>query len=74
MTNAVIESNFDEIAAKSPMNLKIPDSQFNIKEDAGNHTIRFQALREGYFCVDKDSRDGALVLNRIVTLKEDANK
>lgn len=74
LTNAVIESNFDEIAAKSPMNLKIPDSQFNIKEDAGNHTIRFQALREGYFCVDKDSRDGALVLNRIVTLKEDANK
>ena len=33
---------------------------------------RLQLERLGYFCVDPDSRDGALVLNRTVTLKESA--
>jgi len=31
---------------------------------------RWQLERVGYFAVDEDSRDGALVLNRIVTLRE----
>jgi len=31
---------------------------------------RFQFERLGYFCVDPDSRPGALVFNRTVTLKE----
>ncbi len=31
---------------------------------------RFQFERLGYFCVDQDSRPGALVLNRTVTLKD----
>ena len=31
---------------------------------------RFQLERLGYFCVDTDSKDGALVLNRTVTLRE----
>jgi glutaminyl-tRNA synthetase len=30
----------------------------------------FQFERLGYFCVDPDSRPGALVLNRTVTLKD----
>ena len=31
---------------------------------------RFQFVRNGYFCVDnKDSKDGELVFNRIVSLK-----
>ena len=30
----------------------------------------FQFIRNGYFCVDKDSRPGAPVFNRTVTLKE----
>ncbi|KAI5960762.1 GLN4 [Candida pseudojiufengensis] len=74
---AIIESNFKEIISKSPMNLKIPGSQFNIDETSGNNTIRFQALREGYFCVDKDcnlEKNDGIILNRIVTLKEDVNK
>lgn len=30
----------------------------------------FQFVRQGYFCVDaKDSKEGALVFNRIVSLK-----
>jgi glutaminyl-tRNA synthetase len=31
---------------------------------------RFQFERMGYFCVDPDSREGALVFNRTVTLKD----
>jgi glutaminyl-tRNA synthetase len=31
---------------------------------------RFQFLRLGYFCVDKDSKEGAPVFNRTVTLKD----
>jgi glutaminyl-tRNA synthetase len=30
----------------------------------------FQFMRNGYFCVDKDSKPGALIFNRTVTLKE----
>ncbi|HUZ58245.1 MAG TPA: glutamine--tRNA ligase/YqeY domain fusion protein [Hanamia sp.] len=30
----------------------------------------FQFMRNGYFCIDKDSKPGALVFNRTVTLKE----
>lgn len=37
-------------------------------------SVRFQALRVGYFCMDKDSKDNKLVLNRVVTLKEDSAK
>ena len=33
----------------------------------GSH---FQFVRNGYFCIDKDSRPGKLVFNRTVTLKE----
>ncbi len=32
--------------------------------------IRYQFLRQGYFCVDQDSRPGAIVFNRIVSLRD----
>lgn len=31
---------------------------------------RFQFLRKGYFCIDKDSTPGKLIFNRTVTLKD----
>ena len=31
---------------------------------------RFQFERQGYFCVDLDSKPGALVFNRTVTLRD----
>ena len=31
---------------------------------------RYQFLRQGYFCVDSDSRTGSLVFNRIVSLRD----
>lgn len=38
------------------------------------HYTRFQFERIGYFCVDPDSDDSHLVLNRTVSLKEDKGK
>ena len=37
-------------------------------------TVRFQGLRVAYFAMDSDSADGNIVLNRIVSLKEDSGK
>ncbi|GEQ66741.1 hypothetical protein JCM33374_g404 [Metschnikowia sp. JCM 33374] len=72
--NALIEAaGFDEIESKSPLNIGIEGSEFNIQEKKGPETVRFQALRIGYFCMDKDSGDD-VILNRIVTLKEDSSK
>ncbi len=52
------------------------------KKKAGFETVRFQGLRVAYFCLDnqdceEDDENGELtkiVLNRIVSLKEDAGK
>ena len=71
---SVIESAFDEVYQKSPLNIEIDGSQFNIKEKGGVETVRFQALRIGYFNVDKDASKEGIILNRIVSLKEDSNK
>lgn len=37
-------------------------------------TVRFQGLRVAYFAIDKDSVHSKIVLNRIVSLKEDSGK
>ena len=37
-------------------------------------TDRFQFLRKGYFCLDKDSTDNHLIFNRTVTLKDTWSK
>jgi len=34
----------------------------------------YQFIRNGYFCVDKDSKPGAMVFNRTVTLKDGFKK
>lgn len=36
--------------------------------------VRFQALRTAYFCVDIDSTEDRIVLNQIVSLREDKGK
>ncbi|VEU19551.1 DEKNAAC100451 [Brettanomyces naardenensis] len=71
---ALLEPAFRDIEEKSPLNLPIANSQFSIKEEKGPETVRFQAVRVGYFCVDKDSTPDRLILNRVVTLKEDSAK
>lgn len=44
------------------------------KTNASDDLVRFQAVRTAYFCVDRDKEDGKLVLNQIVSLKEDKSK
>ena len=40
-----------------------------------NFTDRYQFLRKGYFCLDKDSNEEKIIFNRTVTLKDPyANK
>ncbi|KAK9494843.1 tRNA synthetases class I, catalytic domain-containing protein [Lipomyces doorenjongii] len=60
--DAVIEVGFDDFRRK------------NVKEGAGPESMRFQALRVGYFCIDRETTEDSVILNRIVTLKEDAGK
>ena len=69
--NAMLEVGFSEIDRRRPWPQEAGESK---KEDCGPESVRFQAMRIGYFCMDKDSIDGKVVLNRIVSLKEDAGK
>ncbi len=70
---AVEEGDFKDYI--NPHSLKIIPNAFiephlqNVESDA-----HFQFIRNGYFCVDKDSRPGALVFNRTVTLKDSFKK
>ncbi|KAK9480644.1 tRNA synthetases class I, catalytic domain-containing protein [Lipomyces japonicus] len=57
--NAVIETGFNYVKSSAI---------------GGSESIRFQALRVGYFCVDREATDDSIILNRIVTLKEDSAK
>lgn len=43
-------------------------------KEVGMETVRFQGMRVAYFCMDRDSTEEKVVLNRIVSLKEDAGK
>ncbi|KAK9385215.1 tRNA synthetases class I, catalytic domain-containing protein [Lipomyces mesembrius] len=60
--DAVIEVGFDDFR------------KTNVKEGGGPENMRFQALRVGYFCIDRETTEDSVILNRIVTLKEDAGK
>lgn len=71
--NAVIETGFHEIQRRAPWPEE--EGEKNVKgEDAGVESVRFQGLRVAYFAMDKDSVEGKVVLNRIVSLKEDSGK
>lgn len=41
---------------------------------ASDDFVRFQALRTAYFCVDVESTEDKIVLNQIVSLREDKSK
>ncbi len=58
-----------------------PESEIvmaNAKVESGLRNAKpgdkFQFMRQGYFCVDKDSADGKLVFNRTVGLKDSWSK
>ncbi|RAL61082.1 hypothetical protein DID88_010423 [Monilinia fructigena] len=69
--NAVIESGFDEVRRRAPWPEAAGESELG---KGGPESVRFQAMRVAYMAMDSDSTDDKIVLNRIVSLKEDAGK
>ncbi|GAB7354669.1 hypothetical protein MBLNU459_g5096t1 [Dothideomycetes sp. NU459] len=68
--DALIECGFEAIKKGAPW----PKEEGEADGNVGPESIRFQGLRTAFFCVDKDSTDDKVVLNRIVSLKEDTGK
>ena len=70
----MIETGFEDIKSRAPWpNLEGEKAQ-EVGKVARPETVRFQGLRVAYFCVDQNAEQGKLVLNRIVSLKEDSKK
>jgi glutaminyl-tRNA synthetase len=68
---AIIETGIHEVRRRAPWPELEGEKDVST---AGPESCRFQALRVGYFALDSDTTGDNLVLNRIVTLKEDAGK
>ena len=77
--NLVDEESQDEVEGQEHAtdNFKInPNSLTILKdcyvEDGVTYTMdeRYQFIRNGYFCLDKDTTEGNLVFNRTITLKD----
>lgn len=69
--NAMVEVGFNEISSRRPWPQEAGEAK---PENCGPESVRFQGMRIGYFSMDKDTTDAKVVLNRIVSLKEDAGK
>ena len=72
--NALIETGFDFVRKNAPW----PKEEGEAKGVVDKSSVRFQGLRTAFFALDADSDDlgegGKVVLNRIVSLKEDTGK
>ena len=72
------EARMNEEHARSDASAKPASAEADSRDSANvaarPETVRFQGMRMGYFCVDKESSAERLVLNRIVSLKEDTGK
>lgn len=68
--HAMVECGFREVQARAPW----PAEEGEKEGSKEKSSVRFQGLRTAYFAEDSDSRDDKVVLNRIVTLKEDGGK
>ncbi|KAI9732278.1 MAG: Glutaminyl-tRNA synthetase [Claussenomyces sp. TS43310] len=71
--NAMIESGLDEVRKRAPWPEAVNTSESELGS-GGIESVRFQAMRIAYFTLDSDTTDDKVVLNRIVSLKEDAGK
>ena len=47
-------------------------SDCKVTDDVVNANVgdTFQFMRQGYFCIDKDTNDNKIVINRVVALKD----
>ncbi|KAI5460848.1 hypothetical protein BGZ63DRAFT_445770 [Mariannaea sp. PMI_226] len=67
---ALIERGISEVRERAPW----PATKGEAGGISAPEAVRFQAVRVGYFSMDSDSTSEKLVLNRIVSLKEDSGK
>ncbi len=67
-----VESFADNLNPESLITLE----NCKIDADLANAAVgeTFQFMRQGYFCLDKDSADGKLIFNRTVALKDSFSK
>jgi glutaminyl-tRNA synthetase len=77
--NALAEVGLAEIQRRAPWPEEAGEAGLTKGKDGearkpGPESVRFQAMRVGYFCLDRESTPDNIVLNRIVGLKEDAGK
>lgn len=83
--HAMIECGFEEIRQRAPWPAEAGEKEFKdagksspasgVQQAApGPETVRFQGMRVAYFCVDRETTKDDLILNRIVSLKEDVGK
>lgn len=73
--HAMIEVGLEEIRRRAPW--PSLEGEKDLKEagtEVGPETVRFQGMRVAYFCIDQETEEGKLVLNRIVSLEEDPKK
>ena len=70
---AMEEGDFKDFI--NPHSLQIVPEAF-VEPQLQNAAVgeQFQFIRHGYFCADKDSKPGAMVFNRTVTLKDSFKK
>ncbi|KAL2104696.1 hypothetical protein VUR80DRAFT_9824 [Thermomyces stellatus] len=66
--DAMVETGFEEVRERAPWPVSAGEAK------GRPEAVRFQAIRVGYFAMDEDSTDEKVVLNRIVSLKEDSGK
>ncbi|KFY20837.1 hypothetical protein V491_03386, partial [Pseudogymnoascus sp. VKM F-3775] len=71
--DALVEPGFDEVRARAPWPEAKETGESKLG-DGGAETVRFQGMRVAYFAMDSDSTPDHTILNRIVSLKEDAGK
>lgn len=71
-SQAFVDTGFHEIKRRAPW----PENPGgnDASDDNGPESVRFQGMRIAYFCEDKTSTPEKIVMNRIVTLKEDPGK
>lgn len=69
-SNAMVECGFHHVKELAPW----PKEEGEAHGTVDKSSVRFQGLRSAYFAEDKESTPDKIILNRIVSLKEDVGK
>jgi len=71
--NALVEVGFGEISRRAPWPSEAGEED-TWPGGARPESVRFQGTRTAYYCVDQQSTSASIILNRIVSLKEESGK